>query len=140
MNISYERTFYASKRIKAATKRFLKALPEEVNFLVSTGSSGCAIASAMLVTSARSLRHVVIRKDSEQSHGSSRIWEFPQNPVGAFVDDFISTGNTANAVLKQCKEKVKYVIVGTSDFSPNGNKPAMDKVANRHNVKIILVK
>ena len=140
MNISYERTFYASKRIKAATKRFLKALPEEVNFLVSTGSSGCAIASAMLVTSARSLRHVVIRKDSEQSHGSSRIWEFPQNPVGAFVDDFISTGKTADGVLEKCGKKVKYVLVGTSDFSPNGNKPEMAEISDSHNVKIILVK
>ena len=140
MNISYERTFYATKRIKAATKRFLKALPEDVNFLVSTGSSGCAIASAMLVTSDKPLRHVVLRKDSEESHGSSRIWNFPPNPVGAFVDDFISTGTTADRVLNECGAKVKYVLIGTSDFCPDGREITLATISDSHNVKIILVK
>ena len=140
MNITYEKTFYGGKSLKAITKRFLKELPEDVNFLISTGSSGCAIASAMIVTADRHLRHCVIRKENEDSHSGLRGFGYPKKPVGAFVDDFISTGTTVKRVLEECEKRVRYIMVGTSKFSPEDNEATVRQIGNQYKTKVILIK
>lgn len=119
----YSKTFYEADTLKEEAKKYLKVLPKEVNVLVSMGSSGCSIASAMLVLSNRRLEHCHIRKDGEKAHTPDYTGYKPnRGDVIAIVDDFIATGDTINNIIDKLRSKsfkvkqnqIKIIIVDDS--------------------------
>lgn len=110
MGIRYCGTFYHGNRLSSAAKVYLEHLPSGVKGLLSQGTSGCAIASAMLTKSRRDLNHVAVRKDGESSHqqgyaGNTEIVKY------AIVDDFIDTGKTVKNVWDWAKARGLDVVV-----------------------------
>lgn len=110
----YAISFYHTKSLQAYAKKYLKVLPKIVTTLVSTGSSGCSIASAMLCLSKRKLFHYYIPKGNEVRHMTPVINLEHQNV--AIVDDFICTGSTVIRlleVLKKQKPKTIYILTSS---------------------------
>lgn len=105
--------------LKLFAKEMLKLLPpplpdREATHLVTSSSSGCAIASAMIVLSRRPIDVLYIRKPNETSHSSGgTAVPFPENTEFIFVDDAIASGKTLRrcinfisgrpGILKGCK-------------------------------------
>jgi orotate phosphoribosyltransferase-like protein len=105
MCIQYGRDLYVSASLAEIAEKYLEHLPKEVTALVTTGSSGHALASAMLVLAdqrGRGLRHFVIRKPGEEAHGGPWIYPCRVDRVTfAIVDDFISMGDTIKRILAE---------------------------------------
>lgn len=125
--IEYGESFFSSKSFKRYVKYYTKVLPDDVNCLVSMGSSGCSIASAMLLVSKYPLKHIYLKKNNEKSHNAFSGPNICYNDVVAIVDDFISTGATIRKIHKKLdrlfgdKAKVKYIIIGNQyccDYKP----------------------
>jgi adenine/guanine phosphoribosyltransferase-like PRPP-binding protein len=139
MNIYCGNTFYNSTDIKDAAKLYLSNLPRDVTHLICKGSSGCAIASAMLALhkGKKELRSLVVRKDNENNHSGKTVGFPPYNidgHIACFVDDFISTGFTFKSILDwaaDCGISIKYSIVGHD--SNEGH------LAKEHGIKLIVV-
>ena len=100
-----------NKDIKKHAIEYLKALPDDVTMLVSIGSSGCAIASAMLVLAKKPLVHMQYRKEKEESHSTGRIgcniggYNTPRADTRvAIVDDFTTTGKTLANLIDRVEE------------------------------------
>lgn len=109
MHIDYQNTFFNPLSLRAAAKAYLEYLPDDVDVLLSTGSSGCAIASAMIVRSKRPLRHVYVRKPSDmRGHGTQLVgWcgDSIKFLKFAIVDDFISHGGTIRRLFRAVAHK-----------------------------------
>jgi len=101
MRLEYGHSLYCHDLEKWA-KAYLLHIPPNVNYIVSTGSSGCAIASAMVVLS--ELNHLYIRKAGENAH-SLHAGDNPA--VGTevvIVDDFCVSGASIQRCLNFCSE------------------------------------
>lgn len=103
--VQYATTFFQSKSLREVAKGYLEYLPDNIEGLLSTGSSGCAIASAMMACSDRELIHIYIRKDSESAHGSDFAGVLRKEIKYAIVDDFIDTGKTMKTLKKWAKDR-----------------------------------
>ena len=104
--MQYGQSFYKTTTLRAYAKAYLKMLPKDVDILISTGSSGCAIASAMLCLSTRPLRHIYIPKSKEIRHSTTDVSLRSQQFV-AIVDDFICTGETIHRIIDILNSKFK---------------------------------
>lgn len=94
--LEYATTFYKTKTLKQYAKAYLKVLPDNIDTLLSSGSSGSAIASAMIVLSNKSLKHRYIPKVNEYRHAGNYVdWSSDM----AIVDDFIASGNTMKHIV-----------------------------------------
>lgn len=93
MSVQYSETFYEGITLSKAATVYLRHLPRNVGGLLTQGTSGCAIASAMLAKSKRKLIHVSVRKDEESSHQAGYAGKV-ENVKYAIVDDFMDTGRT----------------------------------------------
>lgn len=91
-NFRYNYTFY-QQDIKQFAKLFLDLLPKNVTHLICSSSSGCAIATAMIVLSEKPLTMIYVRKENEVTHGYPIDGHVPQDKI-CFVDDVIASGNT----------------------------------------------
>ena len=121
LTVNYGESFYYSDELKKCARAYVGNLPEDVNVLVSIGSSGCAIASAMMMISDRPLEHYSVRRKRNEGHSSSHagfIRRHNKDMIACFVDDFISTGASVDKVLKWDIENydfIKYVLVSRGD-------------------------
>jgi orotate phosphoribosyltransferase-like protein len=115
--IYYGETLYQSKDLSDKAIEYLEVLPPEVTHLITRGSSGNCIASAMLALSNRKLRHYHLRKNDEQAHSGGTVGYKPYDGhIAAIVDDFAETGNTIIEMLKQLNYTsivIKYIIINT---------------------------
>lgn len=140
----YGESLYVGNSLRWFAKLYLKSLPDEVNTLISTGSSGNSIASAMLALSPaeRQLHHIQVRKEEESAHCQRYAGNI--HPISSFkygiyaiVDDFIQTGDTMNRVIKWCKDydiTINYVIVSYVDAGES-----FRKFLKRNKIKTIIV-
>lgn len=106
-NVSYDHSFYDSEELSAWSEAYASKLPKKVNLLVSSGASGCAIASAILVRRP-DLTHIHVHPKDRTSHRGNRKQLSGLIGLGkffAFVDDFVQTGATAINTIKDFKEK-----------------------------------
>jgi orotate phosphoribosyltransferase len=113
IKVEYKSPFF-TQDLKSCAHEYLQRLPGEVDGLVSIGSSGCAIASAMMVLSNRIKTNVCIRKSDEKSHNNSPTGLHGKASVYAIVDDFIDTGTTVLDLINRAREwgcQVKYILV-----------------------------
>ena len=102
--MQYNDSLYGSLSLRKYAKAFLEHVPEDTDFLISSGASGCAIASAMLCLSEFELRHVhyyagepVSHHDKRKKSASGEVFEMEEvvpNPKCVLVDDLIDNGNT----------------------------------------------
>ena len=104
IHLEYGRSLYCDD-IKLWATRCLKSLPAGTEHLVSAGSSGCALASAMLALSENPLTHLCLFMKSGNSHrgytmtGRSRgVPSLYHASAYVFVDDLIDTGTTLESV------------------------------------------
>jgi hypothetical protein len=120
--VAYSNSFYNTDNLRYWAKEYLNLLPEDVNILLSQGSSGGAIASAMLVLAwpKRELLHIVVRKEGETAHstvlGTVNLGIIGGPYVACVVDDFIDKGKTVTEVIEKGmsvlgSNVVKYVLV-----------------------------
>ncbi len=125
--IDYGESFYKAYDLKYFAKKYLKKLPKDVDILISRGSSGNSIASAMLTLCEREIYHIHVRKNNRESgHSGSVIGidsvcvDGEKTYIAAIVDDFIDTGKTIEEIMKKVSSqsygvfrytKVKYILV-----------------------------
>lgn len=117
MIVDYQETFFHQASLREAAMQYIKVLPDYVDTIISTGSSGLTIATAMLLLSKRRLFHTYIRKGRETGHGNKFVGATVSSASQcAFVDDFISTGSTLKRVLKACEGRcdIRTIIVGNA--------------------------
>jgi len=124
MGMYYGDTLYKSTTIADCARAFLKDLPGDVDILVSGGSSGCALASAMLALSGdRVLKHCAFYSKGHESHrGRAKEYSgyraYPavdgdEGSACCVVDDLIDTGKTVRSLLSRIPSGCKrYVLVG----------------------------
>lgn len=109
---SYGHSFFRAE-LKEFAKRYLACLPRDVTCLLTRGSSGCSIASAMIALSDRGLHHVHVKKSEEVGHSNyAGLWS--GEDVVAVVDDFVDTGATIEALEKWAVERhieVSYILL-----------------------------
>lgn len=112
VSFDYGISFF-DNRLKEFAKAYLRHLPGDVTVLLCTGSSGCSIASAMIVLSKNPLRSIYVRKEGEKSHrdGSVGNCDMRPNDVVFIVDDFIEKGYTV-ARLLEWADKRKFKVTG----------------------------
>jgi len=100
----YGDSFYNSEGLRLYAAKFLAVLPKGTEALISGGSSGCAIASAMLTLSEMPLKHRhYYKKDSVGHRGQTK------RDAGlclcdakcVIVDDLIDCGNTVRAMASR---------------------------------------
>ncbi len=144
MEIHYQQTFFNPRDLIKAARAYLSVLPKDTDILVSTGSSGCAIATAMITLSTRRLRHVFIRKPYElKSHGNKFVgWEYGEMDEAkhyVMVDDFVHSGRTINRLMKQCSERFHIGTVVVGSASGFNDSSLIEKLEKRHHIKIIIV-
>jgi orotate phosphoribosyltransferase len=135
--LTYGESFYDSVSLGYYARRYLRALPKEVHKLLSQGTSGCAIASAMLSISKRKLMHTCVRKEGERAHLPYNIQAY--DGCYAIVDDLVDTGNTIHRLLAFTDLhglRVRYVIVGliTSEYIP-----CLEKDLKERNIRLIQI-
>lgn len=113
----YGDAFYDSYTIKMWARYMLNELPPEATFLISSGSSGCAIASAMIALSERHLQHYYIRKDTDDSsHWKERAGYQPSGlDFCVVVDDIVATGKTLKSIARKSVVKPRLALIA-QDF------------------------
>jgi len=142
MIIEYDIDLYGTKSLKKITNKYLKKLPEDVTTIVSTGSSGCSIATSLLLKSKRELKHSYIRKPCYRSH-SCRTRNISNNDIVAIADDFIQSGGTIKRILNMLKNlngnfKIKYIMV--NDINYGNNEDYFRKLYRKKGIELIIVK
>lgn len=124
MVVDYDEAFYNSESLKYWAQAYAKVIPKDVQVLFSSGMSGCAIASAVL-TLRDNLIHVSYRNTIQSHRGSTKKESGPSyrirtNSVVAFIDDFVSSGETFKKSRAFFKEKYgndfKYAILSDSEY------------------------
>jgi len=130
----YRKSFF-NKHLKDYARAYLNVLPPEVTCLVSMGSSGCAIASAMIALATdRDLHNLYVKKQSEVSHSGIGGQFNHVGEVTAIVDDFIDTGDTVRALARVARERtqdVRYCLTVRSFMA--------DEVCSKLNIASIIV-
>jgi orotate phosphoribosyltransferase-like protein len=128
IGFSYNRTLY-SPLLKDWAELMVRLLPQRVSVLVSTSSSGCALASAMIVIAAqqgRRLENIYVRKNNESAHAGRScdlLWlDTCENRVAAFVDDFINSGETFKRAVREIGGVVELQYIATVTGPIDANK------------------
>jgi orotate phosphoribosyltransferase len=129
--INYGSSLYNSKELKECAEKFARCLPKDVTALATTGTSGCALASAIIVRSDLMLKHINILREGELSHNGKCSGIMPsRSDIVAFIDDFISSGNSLKRVVNFLSPrgiKIRYVIVGLVHDIFIGKNPSFDE-------------
>ena len=146
MSDIYDDAFFHSNTIKETALQMLGVINhlnslrkrQKIDTLISRGSSGCTIASAMLALSSIDLHHVFVRKPHENSHGDCDKAGHRGKGLCVMVDDFISTGETARKILDFANDnsiKVVAILLGSRSgetFFYNGHKKGISKIKVWH--------
>lgn len=106
---TYDVSFYKGSQLNMWAKRFAKYLPPNISFIVSAGTSGAAIASAILMLKPK-LTHVNVHPNNYRSHrnlGKSMSGIKTVKGNGVIVDDFIHTGKTIERAIHKFKRRKK---------------------------------
>ena len=106
---------------------------DNVDTVLSRGSSGCSLASAILALADFNLYHVYIRKPGEKPHsGNNEYAGRWGNGNAVIVDDLVASGNTVDTILKsepvryreeECGAKIVGVLVGSRGVRNHKNLP-----------------
>ena len=146
MSDIYDDAFFHAKSLKETALQMLGVIDhlnsqwkrQKVDTLISRGSSGCTIASAMLALSSTDLHHVFVRKPHENSHGDCDKAGHWGRGLCVIVDDFISTGDTVRTILDFANDnnlKVVAILLGSRSgetFFYNGHKKGISKIKVWH--------
>jgi len=130
MEVSYENSFFISESVNKWAHYFNRFIPNGIDGIISRGSSGCSIATAILTVSTNpELRHFYFRKDGEDSHGGSHTAYLykreGEDKKVVIVDDFIQTGSTLDHLLRHAEES-KMIVVAIIVGRHNGNETATE--------------
>ena len=120
-------TYYAQEAIGTLKQINQRSSPSNppIKYLLSTGSSGCSLASAMLVLSPTKLNHMYVRKETDTTGHTNWYTGVNLCSHAVIVDDIIDTGDTIEYLLSQVEKytsvRVRAIIVvasfiGSSDI------------------------
>lgn len=115
----YNDDFYRGEQLREYALKLLTKLPKDVDCLASSGSSGAAIASAMLCMSERPLIHLYVNREEEKSSHRDNCAGWCGKVI-AMVDDLLANGRTLRWISKNCC--VKYALV-VKDLTSEGQVP-----------------
>lgn len=121
--LSYSCSLYQSKGLGEIAREYYKAIPKDVKYIVTMGTSGCSLATAILMVADRELFHVSFRKEGESAHSSKYAGEINGAGSAVIVDDFIATGETVQKIMACAKAqnvKIKAVIMHHRLFCHGG--------------------
>lgn len=126
------------KGILPIAKAMLKAIPGDVDTLVSAGSSGCSIAAAILVLcqqQGKRMSHIHVFPPNTTSHrGLEKVSSgYASKGKSCFVDDLLDTGKTLRCVSTMYSD-IDYALFYTSSSCTN---LCVHKLTNDLNVRII---
>ena len=140
IQMDYGSTLYQVGTLRKAVTAYTKTLnhlllfDKSITGLVSTGSSGSILASAMMMKRlTRPLYHLHVNKPGTNSHnGRFSGWPYEPEGVYVFVDDFIDEGKSLKRCIKYFSSTIiKYALVSFTNTDTNN-------VANVANVACIL--
>ena len=122
--IEYDGDLYEGISLRNWAEAFAKRIPKDVTHLISAGTSGSAIAFAVLMLRP-SLKHYHVHPKEYKSHrGTNKRFSGitpNQSSVCALVDDFVETGATIRNTfaviedyyeLRVMRKTIKYIVVG----------------------------
>jgi orotate phosphoribosyltransferase-like protein len=121
--VTYDYECFRSVSLREAAKSMVKQINKlnkggaNIDTVISRGSSGCSLASAILALSKTKLFHLYIRKEHEQSHGLDDRAGTWGSGNAVIVDDFIMSGRTITTILESSpvskrRKKVVGVLIG----------------------------
>ena len=125
-NVRYEKDFFQSNTLTEVARnmvlriRQLNREGKNIDTLISRGSSGCSIASAILALSRKRMYHLYIRKPNDDSHGNPHKAGDWGKGNAVIVDDFIRSGRTVTELMDSTpvcwdKERVVGVLIGAKN-------------------------
>tara|TARA_R110000824_G_scaffold201667_2_gene385750 strand:- start:4220 stop:4657 length:438 start_codon:yes stop_codon:yes gene_type:complete len=128
--MNYNRTLYTVEGLKKYAPRFRKVVraivAEDKNVvgLISTGSSGACIATAILLGNGLELDHIHVKvRSSHDTKIKGGKWQYPRGNY-IFVDDFMDTGGSVLRCVRELKRKkhidvtppvIKYIVCTASE-------------------------
>jgi orotate phosphoribosyltransferase-like protein len=130
VDLCYGSTLYAPETLKevakiySATLRQLLKQDKSIEGLVSTGSSGAILASAMMVRPLmRNLYHVHVNKPNEGNSHSGDLSGYSASYSSAnvvFIDDFISQGGSLQRCIDALSPRnldIRYALVSRGEVA-----------------------
>ena len=97
------RPFIELKELSNKIKLAVKALKRfEYDALAFRGMSGALIAAAVALRVKKPL--IMVRKPNDTSHSSKRVEGYTGAKTYIIIDDFVCTGKTANAIMRDIKK------------------------------------
>jgi orotate phosphoribosyltransferase len=112
LDMNYGETLYNRKELKKALPYYVRAInrlckqDKKLKVLISTGSSGSILATAILLHARRNLVHLHVGKEAgHHGHISGNKWDLCGENHAIFVDDFIESGHS----LDRCIEHVENI-------------------------------
>lgn len=107
----YGRSFFYSVALAKWAEMFYKQIPKGTTTIVSRGSSGCTIASAILMLAAlkkdgKKLSHHHVSKSKNHRRGTAGPEFLDENDKIVIVDDFVSSGKTIRAIVSHIRKQV----------------------------------
>jgi len=148
VNMSYMQSLYSYELATFAIKVY-QALPKDTTHLVSGGSSGCAIASGVVVIAAlkgKALDHVTYYTKAAESHrgiptNNKRAGRHVGFHRGVFVDDFIDEGKTMFSVLSKMeaeyRDKITHAVVASDIYLRNYGSEKKEKLERELKIEIV---
>lgn len=133
LSMNYGETLYNRKELKKALPYYVRAInrickkDKKLRVLISTGSSGSILATAILLHAKRNLVHLHVGKQAGH-HGpiSGNKWDIRGENHAVFVDDFIESGKSLDRCIEHVEEicshnvKLKHCLVAFKIGAVNG--------------------
>lgn len=126
-DVEYNETFFCSRSLKEIVPFYIDVFKKidkrtRIDAILSVGSSGASIASAILmgITKRPDLRHISVPKTSESRHSDNGHYQirFCDIKRVIIVDDFIESGKAMYTIIKwtdklqrDVKVKIEAIIV-----------------------------
>jgi orotate phosphoribosyltransferase-like protein len=116
IDMEYGETLYETSRLKKAVDAYVTTVislltrDQNVMGLVSTGSSGSILASALMMQNLpREIYHLHVNKPDGPSHhgktsGYQALTKYMKHGRYAFIDDFISSGCSLMRCVDECNK------------------------------------
>jgi adenine/guanine phosphoribosyltransferase-like PRPP-binding protein len=119
-SMRYNHSLYIEKHLSFWAREYLKLMPKNVKIILSQGSSGVALASAMIILAEdQNLRNIYVPKSKNEKRHSDNDGNMVNSSLGVgynlnllkseknrsykncvIVDDFTNTGKTILKVIK----------------------------------------
>lgn len=151
--MKYNHSLYIEKHLSFWAREYLKLMPKNVKIILSQGSSGVALASAMIILAEdRNLRNIYVPKSENEKRHSDNDGNMVNSPLGVgynlnllrseknyfykncvIVDDFTNTGKTILKMIEFAESlelNIKAILIESLDTR------SIDRLKNYKIIKV----